>query len=267
MRRLACLVVWLVGIGVAAAQPVVPPSTTDEMPRGGHGERLGQSPPAPASTVRPSRPSRRWTASIVTGAPSMAPLRDMERAMRDAGFDGVPQLCFGTCASYPYSVHARAYRDTWTATLNRGIGPRLGVSLTGGRTLIGWTTGLARGTSGFLEVEAVMSHVVPAATFTPAPGLRLSAGPGIFTTTYTGNGAGLVQSPLGTRRRPGLLAEASLTFPRRARVFAELSAQERWLGRQSLGPFDVMPGGPVTFPKTPVSVSHWFIGLGFGVRF
>lgn len=266
MKSLACLAVWLVGVGVAAAQPVASFAPAHDGTIAVEGGRSGQSAPPPAAPQRPSRP---WTLSVVTGVPSNAPLRDLERTMRDTGFDLDSggcffDLCFGP-SSTPYSMHARAYRDSWTAGINRRIGPRLGVSVTGGRTLIGWTTGRQRGTGAYLEIETAMTHVAPLVTFQPTPGVRVGVGPGLFSTTFAPTG--LDPQPPPTTRRPGLLAEASLTFPRRSRLFAELSAQERWLGRQPLGPIDVRPDGLATFPQTRVRVTHWFIGLGAGVRF
>jgi hypothetical protein len=257
------LVAALLVPGTALAQTV---SRAPHVVDGRHGGGARQSAPAPAAPQRPSRP---WTLSVVTGAPSLAPLRDLERTMRDTGFDLASGGCvFGLCfgpSSMPYSIHARAYRDSWTAGINRRIGPRLGVSVTGGRTLIGWTNGRHRGTGAYLEIETAMTHVAPLATFTPTPGVRVGVGPGVFSTTFARTG--LDPRPLTTTRRPGLLAEASLTFPRRSRVFVELSGQQRWLGRQALGPIDVLPDGTAPFPQTQVRVAHWFIGLGAGVRF
>lgn len=257
------LLALLVVPGTALAQTV---SRAPDVTIGRDGGGVRQSAPAPAAPQRPSRP---WTLSAVTGVPSNAPLRDLERAMRDTGFDLASggcffDLCFGP-TTMPYSMHARAYRDSWTAGINRRIGPRLGVGVTGGRTLIGWTNGRHRGTGTYLEIETAMTHVAPLVTFTAMPGVRVGVGPGIFSTTFARTG--LDPQPLTTTRRPGLLAEASLTFPRRSRVFAELSAQQRWLGRQPLGPIEVVPDGLATFPQTQVRVTHWFIGLGAGVRF
>jgi hypothetical protein len=257
------LLALLVVPGTALAQTV---TRAPDVTIGRDGGGVRQSAPAPAAPQRPSRP---WTVSVVTGVPSNAPLRDLERAMRETGFDLASGGCFfGLCfepTTMPYSAHARAYRDSWTAALNRRIGPHLGVGVTGGRTLIGWTNGRHRGTGTYLEIETAMTHVAPLVTFTPTPGVRVGVGPGIFSTTFARTG--LYPQPLTTTRRPGLLADASLTFPRRSRVFAELSAQQRWLGRQPLGPIEVEPDGLATFPQTQVRVTHWFIGLGAGVRF
>jgi len=266
MKSLGCLAVWLVGLGVAAAQPVVPSSASLDGPIAVEDGRPGQSTPGPAAPQRPSRP---WTVSVVTGLPSRGPLDDLENTMRDTGFDLDSggcffDLCFGP-TNMPYSIRGRPFRDSWTAGINRRIGRRLGVSVTGGRTLIGWTNGRQRGTGAHLEIETAMTHVAPLVTFTPTPGVRVGAGPAVFSTTFARTG--LDPQPLTTTRRPGLLAEASLTFPRRSRVFVELSAQERWLGRQPLGPIDVLPDGTAPFPQTRVRVTHWFIGLGAGVRF
>jgi hypothetical protein len=208
--------------------------------------------------------------SVVTGLPSRGPLDDLERTMRATGFDLDSggcffDLCFGP-TSMPYSGGGRVFRDSWTASINRRIGRRLGVSVTGGHTLIGWTNGRQRGTGAYIEIETEMTHVAPLVTFQPTPGVRVGAGPAVFSTTFARTGPGGTQ-PLDTTRQPGLLAEASLTFPRRSRVFVELSAQQRWLGRQPLGPIDLLPDEPATFPQTQVRVTHWFIGLGAGLRF
>ncbi len=232
----------------------------------GDGVWLRQSAPPPAARRDVARP---WTVSVVTGMPSTGPLDELERAMRNTGFDlalggCIFDLCFGP-SSMPYSMQARAFRDSWTAGINRRIGSRLGVSVTGGRTLIGWTNGRHRGTGAYLEIETAMTHGAPLVTFTPTPGVRVGAGPGVFSAAFARTG--LDPQPLVTRRRPGLVAEASLTFPRRSRVFVELSAQQRWLGRQPLGPIDVLPDGTAPFPRADVRVAHWFIGLGAGVRF
>jgi hypothetical protein len=75
MRGLACLAVWLVSVGVAAAQPGVSSSAARDGPIAVEDGRLGQSTPGPAA---PQRPSRTWTVSVVTGLPSRGPLDDLE---------------------------------------------------------------------------------------------------------------------------------------------------------------------------------------------
>jgi len=193
MRRLAYLAVWLIGAGVAAAQPVGGASSSlDGPPTARDAGRPSQSVPTPGAPPRSSRPLRRWTLSVVTGVPSRGPLDDLERTMRDTGFDLPSGGCvFGLCfepTSMPYSMHARAYRDSWTAGVNRRIGRRLGVSVTGGRTLIGWTTGRHRGTGAYVEIETAMTHVAPLVTFQPTPGVRVGFGPGVFSTTFARTG-------------------------------------------------------------------------------
>jgi hypothetical protein len=259
MRPVARLAIWLLGAGIAPAQPSAHPPRDDG--------RAAVSQPAPVAPG--ARTERRWTVSLVTGVPSTAPLRAFEDTMRAAGFDAPSGGCvFGLCFAptpMPYSMHARAYRDTWSADVNRRLRRGLGVGLVSGRSLLGWTTGRHDPSGAFFEVETAVTHVVPVVTFMPAAGVRVGAGPGLFTTTFTRTGP--ERQTLDTVRRPGLLAAATLTFPRRTRVFVELSGQERWLARQPFGPVDVQPAEGVVFPESRVRVSHWFIGLGIGVRF
>ena len=230
-------------------------------------------PSTPTTTSSPHSQLRRWTLSIVTGRPSLAPLTEFEQAMRDASFDWsgnscVFDLCFGE-STYPYSAHTRIYRDTWAASAHRLLGRRVGVGVTTGASFIGSTVGRHRSSFTWLEVETAVAHLAPLATFTPWAGVRVGAGPGLFTTTFREKSVGtLVETT--TVRRPGLLAETSLTFPRRTRVFVDLTGQMRWLTAPSFGPvsrYDAATGVTAIFPRTAVDMTHWMVGLGAGLRF
>lgn len=227
----------------------------------------------PTSAASRVRPVRRWTVSIVTGRPSLAPLREFERAMRANAFDWSGSTCvFGLCfgnQTYPYSSHTRIYRDTWAAHVHRLLGRHIGVGVTTGKSFIGGTTGRHRTSFTWLDVETQVAHLAPIVTFTPWAGMRVGGGPGLFTTTFNERSAGtLVETT--TARRPGLLADLSLTFPRRTRIFIDLTGQMRWMTAPSFGPVsrdDAATGVTVTFQRTAVKMSHWMVGLGAGVRF
>jgi hypothetical protein len=228
------------------------------------------SPPPAASTPRPSRA---WSVSIATGRPGLAPLASMERAMRTAAFDRSStttcffDLCFGP-TTHPYSIHSRIFRDTWTTGVHRHLGRRLGLGVTTGVSLIGWTTGSHRFSNTYLEIETTVRHLAPVVTVAPWTGARVGIGPALFTTSFTETIPG--PSVRTTVRRPGVLTEAAVTFPRRARVFLELAGQMRWVMAPAFGPVsrrDELNDVTATFPRTDVNVSHWFLGLGAGLRF
>lgn len=266
MTWLIVALVWMLSLSQAAAQGEGPTPAPAR-----HLSDVQPAPPTPAAA--PARRTRRWTLSAVTGRPSLRPLTEFEQAMREAGFDWSGSTCvFGLCfgdSTYPFSMHSRIYRDTWSGSVHRLIGRRVGVGLTTGSSLIGWTSGRHRASFVWLEVETKVAHLAPIVTFTPWAGIRVGAGPGLFTTRFTERSVG-TEVGTTTERRPGGLAELSLTFPRRTRLFVDLTGQTRWIAGATFGPvsrYDPATDVTATFPRTPLPVSHWRIGLGAGLRF
>jgi hypothetical protein len=68
----------------------------------------------------------------------------------------------------------------------------------------------------------------------------------------------------------GLVSEVAVDVPPRSRVFGELLFQYRRIGDVEAGPFTTsrgLSGHGSTLPVTTVSMNHWFLGFGMGMRF
>ena len=128
---------------------------------------------------------------------------------------------------------------------------------------IGTTYGYRENRS-FLSIDYSVSMV--ASTFSvQSEGMRLGAGPAIFTTNvWNDDGSG---GPVKKDNKIGFLIDFGLAIPANYHFFAELKVQYRKVGRVGIGPF--MDTGRIltaTLPATKVSYDHWFMGLGLGIR-
>jgi hypothetical protein len=226
-----------------------------------------------ASLLRP-RPVRDWDAFWVLGSTSSGPARDLERAMRDAQFDGNQGYCFlGFClpgSDLPLSRTGIGETGVpWHVGVDRAWRGRIGLGGFVGRSAIGATRGLDRNSYAALNLSYAVSSTGLMATVAPVRGVKLGAGAAAFVTTVTQEEGPRVV----TRRRhtsPGAVLEARAAVPTGTRVFAALVVQGRLLGRQRVGPYDVtdgLTGITASFPATSVRVSHWFAGVGIGTRF
>jgi hypothetical protein len=172
----------------------------------------------------------------------------------------------------PGTPHPRSYTGwgatgfPWGIDVHYRLTSRYGLEVVGARTPLGTTFGLHRASYARLTLEYDVTDVGAMVTAQLAPGLRIGAGPSIHRTTFTEG----QPAPIGHARttRPGLLAAVNLAWPARSRIFVELSMQGRLVSSLDVGPYTAVDGDiAVTVPRTSVNVSHWFLGVGSGVRF
>ena len=124
---------------------------------------------------------------------------------------------------------------------------------------IGTTYGYRENRS-FLSIDYSVSMV--ASTFSvQSEGMRLGAGPAIFTTNVWNFAAS--GGPVKKDNKIGFLIDFGLAIPANYHFFAELKVQYRKVGRVGIGPF--MDTGRI-LTATKVSYDHWFMGLGLGIR-
>jgi hypothetical protein len=253
---------------------------------------LTRQPRPPASTASAGqvalakpRPDRRWEASFVMGTTSSGPARDLERAMRAHGFDESRGSCviFGFCfpgTNHPFSrTGIGEIGFPWLLTGRRWLSPRVGIGLSGGVSDIGATFGQQRDTGEYFTLEYTARVVAPMLIVRPLRGIHTGVGPAFvsYRLARTAPGGPVPAGPAGpgrfdtrTQRRAGFMWELDIALPPRSRVFGELLVQYRHVGQIETGPFTItnlFPRAPSTFPSVGVDGSHWFVGVGSGIRF
>jgi hypothetical protein len=207
----------------------------------------------------PSRADRRWAIALGTGAAWGGPAVDLEEAMRRADFDDTSPAFF-----FPGSAHPRSNGNVGSIWLHAQylLRPQWEVGVSYDNTTIGRTIGFHEpGQYLFVhdsvtEVNAVVSRI-----FGPA---RVGIGPAWYAArAHEDNG----QST--DRSRFGVTTETGLKVPARTRLYLDVNIRYSYVGRVSVGPFTppAPQGAASQFPETEVHFSHWFIGLGPGLRF
>jgi hypothetical protein len=204
--------------------------------------------------------NRRLSVSVGSGTAWGGPAGDLEAAMRLAGFDQTTGGFFGAPTPHPHSNHELG--SVWFA-IPFQVNPAWEVSIAYSRTKIGQTFGY-RAPSQYLFVsyEAGLVGGMVSRSFGP---LRLGAGPAWYSARWSDDASGIT-SP--NHSRIGIVTQAGVKVPAHTRAYLDLNLQYRYTGRTPVGPFTPGGGfGTVPFPETAVRVSHWFIGLGPGLRF
>jgi hypothetical protein len=195
--------------------------------------------------------------------------------MRDAQFDEGRGVCIfgGLClpgVPHPFSrTGVGAIGFPWQVSAQRRLSSWYGVGLSGGRAAIGTTLGQKRDLAEYLHVSYEVTTVAPMFAVSPGSWFRLAAGPVLYSANVRGGapgGARASESHMGV----GLVSEVAVDVPPRSRVFGELLFQYRRIGDVEAGPFTTsrgLSGHGSTLPVTTVSMNHWFLGFGMGMRF
>jgi len=215
-----------------------------------------------------------WSVAATLGMPGPGPAPDLEDAMRASGFDAPGGGCvFGLC--FPPMEHPRSNTGLnrsigypFALQLDRRLSDRgLDLSLLLARTPLGETRGLhATGTP--LDVEYAVDSVGVMATMERA-GFAVGAGPAIHIARLRDAERLYGGGPWERQTKLGALLQGRMTLPARARLFVDVSGQYRYVGRVEVGPIAPHPiwEPGASFPRSAVSFSHWFVGVGSGIRF
>jgi hypothetical protein len=228
----------------------------------------------PAVSTQPSKRSR-LAVSVQTGQPSSGPAQDVEAAMRVGGFaDTSPG--FGSPIDHPFSRTgfweigrplAFELDYTWS--------PLWSVSFAASQTPIGETFGYSSKSSGvgYLDLQYRVT-TAGVAVLRNYRFFRLGGGPALYTTQMRKDPApepdpAARNQSWASHSRVGLMGVVGIRLPTETRVYFDLSAQYRYVGRTPFGPFTPTSYG---IPATPLTASeaqfsHWFIGFGPGIRF
>jgi hypothetical protein len=205
-------------------------------------------------------PVRRWTTAFGTGAAWGGPRHDLEASMRQAGFDDTSPGFFGPPSPHPKSGYDVG--SVWFDTYFQ-VRPPWDVGVTINRTSIGHTYGFHQPFQFlFVNYETTSVAVVVSRAFGPA---RTGVGPAWYSARSSEDHTGELMS----HSRAGVVARAGLSLPVRTRLYLDLNLQYRYAGRAPVGPFTPAPvlGAPISFPETDAPFSHWFVGIGSGLRF
>ena len=221
-----------------------------------------------APVVPPSpQPARGMTIAVGTGYASSGPAKDLEAAMRSAGFnDSMQDTLFGSgTILHPYSVF-----DGFPASLdvNWTLPRRWQLKTTLSRAPMGETLGY-HSPAYYLFVDYRVTSLETMVTKTLGP-IQIGAGAS-WCSVETRNFAATMGSSGGWthRSRAGAVAEITTQLPRKTKFFLNISGRYRYLGRVTVGPF-VAQGyfnqPPLTF-QADVRFNHWIVTVGPGLRF
>lgn len=211
--------------------------------------------------------SHAFHAAILFGRSSDSGSESLESAMREAGFADPLYYFFGsTAGNIPHTSKGTPKTFTAQYRLRSPLSAGIVVASTGESL----TSGL-HGYAQFLDVEyAARSVAVTASARFKA--LRLEFGPSWNQTRVREVGPTVFLSNSDTWKKEnklGFIAGASVSIPVWSLIYVDAGVQYRYIGSSVAGPFT--PGAyvdtPMTFPATKINFSHWFLGIGPGIRF
>ncbi|HKI93982.1 MAG TPA: hypothetical protein VJ992_01705 [Gemmatimonadales bacterium] len=225
--------------------------------------------PFAAQAQRPPKPSqRRWEISYTAGSSTGHASDAIKNAMQTNGFgDAAP--CFLFCAGTVQHPFVSPGGITGDVSVSRGMGTpihwRLKVEYASA------DLGEALGYHDpwmYLFVHTAVTSVAVSAELPFGEVLRIGAGPvynHIVVERTDSHG-----EPTFSRTRLGAVVHAGLVVPAHSRFFAAVSAQRRFVGSESPGPFvarNDLDGTTHTLPRTAIDCSYSTVRFGIGVRF
>jgi hypothetical protein len=217
---------------------------------------------------RPVLRARRWTVAIDLGQTSSGPADGLEDAMRNARLGDTCQ-CLNVLVPNPSSSIGLGASGFPAQLIGRYAVTRAwSVAMVFGDAPLGTTRG-HRAPLQFLTVDYGVTTVAAVVSAIIGP-VEIGAGPAVYRVRAAGGGDEVLPPPTSITRLGGL-AHVRAGFPRRTRVFVDLTFSYRMVGRVAIGPFATSTGlfsaPPVILPSTSVSYNHWFAAIGPGLRF
>jgi hypothetical protein len=219
----------------------------------------------------PTAAQRKWTIDFIAGTTSRYRAADIERAMRDAGFDAhSPGGCvFGMCSSGV--SHPETYNGGDVRIFMAGyrVMPALQVrALFAMPGWIGETTGLGHTALSYVTVSTLSKSFGALAALDAGNNLRILAGVSLDHVRLT-SGYDRDRS-IATGVRPGAWFGAQLRIPGSKRVFASLTAMRHVTAAITAPSFTVTePFAEAThvIPTFSVNANYTTVGIGIGVTF
>jgi hypothetical protein len=226
---------------------------------------------APVAATVTSDPERRWSLTVDFGVASSGPARDIEEAMRAAHFGDTMDGWAGEQYIHPYS--RTGFAAIWDAVpvlveAQYQIRGPWSVGVLFSHMPIGGTHGY-HDPHQLASIEYKVTSVAAMVSAGP-PAFQIGLGPALHTAQERGELRSSQMGPWRNHSTLGFIAQARARSPARWRVFLDLTAGYRFVGRAAVGPYATSAGRwdtVTTFPSTNVRYNHWFIGAGPGLRF
>jgi len=214
--------------------------------------------------------SRTFQAAFLFGGISGPATPELESAMSASGFaDNVnsSQGWFsgssGSLGRYPFTYKESPMTFTAQYRLRSPISVGVIIATTGERETIGH--------QGFTQ-SLILNHAARSIAVTASARfkvLRFEFGPA-WNQTRVREHVSLPSSPAWTtENKPGFIAGASLAVPVYWHFYLDAGLQYRYIGSSVIGPYTptAYAEKSATFPATQLNFSHWFFGIGPGIRF
>ncbi len=203
---------------------------------------------------------RRWSFSYSIGGVVGGPAGDIENGMKAGGFADPSAGFSHNVIEHPFSTSG----GSQTFEVHYLFKDHFSVGAVWSRSELGETLGYhSPGCFMFIDGSTATYAALVAIN---SDGFRLGLGPSWNRIKANRTDA---SSPEGSKvvNRLGLLFYASLCFPARSRVFVQLQAQYRFVGKMTVGPYTAsFMDNSATFPSTKASYNHAVIGIGLGFR-
>ena len=227
----------------------------------------------PASRTHKPRKIRRWAILLAYGhRQGNGCGQDVKEGLLRGGLDYTPSSWLGT-SSKPYG---RAEYGTSTIMVRYALNRRLWLSIlrsSGDYFTAGglYHEGYWWEPSAGLDLESHLTTYAFLVEFSPAPLLRIGAGPAFHSLRVKSFGGELGNDPgfIDKHKSLGLLFNAGISLPPYSRVFVDMSMQHHLANEIIIGPFDATydnAESPATMPPTSIPIKHTKFTLGLGIR-
>jgi opacity protein-like surface antigen len=198
--------------------------------------------------------------TLSLGTTSSGPANDIEEAMIASGFNHD----WGWGES-PSSVTGWG-GVAWMIALQYRTNPRLSLGVVVSNAPIGHTSG-EHSPLNVLSVDYSVSTLSPTVSYRFSDYLHLGIGPAIYSAEASSEDLVGTESGSQSATKFGILLDFGLSIPAHSRFFAIFSAQYRYVGNMTIGPFEsTFLQDSATMPATSVSYNHYFVSVGLGIR-
>lgn len=214
----------------------------------------------------PTRPDRRWLVTLSLGTTSNGPATDIEEAMIASGFDE-PSPGLGSPIANPFSKTGFGMTgEPWMVALYNRARSHLLLGVVVSDAPIGFTDGMHDPWI-FLSVRYSVFTVSPTVSYQFSDSFHLGIGPAMYIAECRDEPSPGTEAESQSVTKVGVLLDAGLSIPAHSRFFAIFSAQYRYVGNMTIGPFEsTFLQYSATMPATSVSYNHYFVSVGLGIR-
>ena len=216
----------------------------------------------------PRQTPRRFSFSVCLATTSSGPARDLEKAMKDAGFNDTTYGSFFSPGPIYHPFSRTGIGETgnpWMIYVHYLFKQPFGVGLVISEADIGETFGYQDSSFSFLFIKYAVRTYASVVTI-QARGFRFGIGPALHyaNSCQEYHGENIEKKSIN---RIGFLIDFGLSVPEKSRFFVEIKAQYRAVGRVEIGPYEArFLDNSAILPTSKVNYDYWFIGLGLGIR-